>query len=678
MQSNSIPSLYQSTFARPSPRLILIIATPPLNTLERPSCALAFDQPYMTTVHSGKPWDFSQVLELINTLDAKQNVPQAIPARPSYNDFALPGSHSLPNDSPFNIINHSDQGGVGLGNFAKVWEFLGAPSDALPPQIPPETTKLLQTSPTLQDRMPNKTDYTSDGAVYLTPGKKNIQWRDEANGGDLTDVAPGADLQNEKLTKTQRKKKNRQERKRLAAEAHISASDFESEAEEQRQRLTPARKASAHNVVTDSPALRYNLRPRDVTGHAVTATENTITTTPIKKSPESFFEKRERSRSPTKQQRSKSSITETNPSTPKPKAPIFGDRKNSQPISTQSSTPATDGKTKDKKEWPVTSNLWGNMSRFLPASVKPTRNAEPMQTAIKTDGKIEPVQDSPSKSGNRNLIKPKIVRTGDDRDLALLLKLISAFYEDKSHLVRPTNPANHSNNPKGIHVFVDASNIFIGFHDQLKRSRDIPQHHHVPRVDMSFGALALLMERRRPIAKRVLVGSKPNLSAFDTAREIGYECNILDKVLKARELTDRQKYFQEQERKQRAKANRYRSGSDSGGNASETNSGPVYAPEAFVEQGVDEILHLKMMESLVDTEEPGIMVLATGDAAQAEYSQGFMKMTQRALQKGWKLELVSWSKNISQAYKKSAFRKEWGDRFKIIELDDYAEELLDM
>ena len=98
----------------------------------------------------------------------------------------------------------------------------------------------------------------------------------------------------------------------------------------------------------------------------------------------------------------------------------------------------------------------------------------------------------------------------------------------------------------------------------------------------------------------------------------------------------------------------------------------------MIEQGVDEILHLKILESIVDTDIPGTIVLATGDAAQAEYSEGFMAMAERALKKGWTVELVSWSKNISAMYTRKPWRDAWGERFKIVTLDDYAEELLDM
>ncbi|KAF2206383.1 hypothetical protein CERZMDRAFT_72168 [Cercospora zeae-maydis SCOH1-5] len=184
---------------------------------------------------------------------------------------------------------------------------------------------------------------------------------------------------------------------------------------------------------------------------------------------------------------------------------------------------------------------------------------------------------------------------------------------------------------------------------------------HLPQANLSFEGLALLMERRRPVAKRVLAGSYPWLPAFDKAKAIGYQMNMFEKVYKARELTDRQLYFQH-----------------GSGSSTETSTAPQYAPAKMIEQGVDEILHLKMLESIVDYEVPSTMVLATGDAAQAEYSEGFMAMAERALKKGWNVELISWSKNISKAYLKSNWTGAWDGRFKIIYLDDFAEELLDM
>ena len=70
------------------------------------------------------------------------------------------------------------------------------------------------------------------------------------------------------------------------------------------------------------------------------------------------------------------------------------------------------------------------------------------------------------------------------------------------------------------------------------------------------------------------------------------------------------------------------------------------------------------------------IVLASGDAAEAEYSGGFLKNVERALSKGWKVELVSWSAGLSWEYRSKAFLTKWKDSFTLIELDDFSEELL--
>ena len=214
----------------------------------------------------------------------------------------------------------------------------------------------------------------------------------------------------------------------------------------------------------------------------------------------------------------------------------------------------------------------------------------------------------------------------------------------------------------------------IGFHDALKMSRGQSITQRIRRRDFSFHNLSLILERGRPAAKRIVVGSD-NFPALLEAKQIGYETNILDRVHKAKGLTPRQKRY----------SNANGSGGPGGGggggqsgtgSGSETTAAVQFAPEKWVEQAVDEILHLKMMESVVDAEEASTMVLATGDAAEAEYSGGFLKMVERALGKGWKIELASFKHNTSGAYKRRGFRQKWGERFKIVELDDFVEVLL--
>ncbi len=82
-----------------------------------------------------------------------------------------------------------------------------------------------------------------------------------------------------------------------------------------------------------------------------------------------------------------------------------------------------------------------------------------------------------------------------------------------------------------------------------------------------------------------------------------------------------------------------------------------------------------MMHSIIDNEEPGTMVLATGDAAQAQFSDGFKQHATRALRVGWKVEVVSWNRTISSAWSDPGFLAEYGGQFRIIELDEFIEEL---
>ncbi|KAL8674501.1 MAG: hypothetical protein Q9168_001093 [Polycauliona sp. 1 TL-2023] len=262
----------------------------------------------------------------------------------------------------------------------------------------------------------------------------------------------------------------------------------------------------------------------------------------------------------------------------------------------------------------------------------------------------------------------------------LIRKIKERFIEDRQYLsnasMAPFSAADNVGTREGIHVFVDASNIMIGFHDSLKLSRGMTLQTRIRRQPISFHNLSLVLERGRPVSKRILVGSD-NFAAIQEAKLIGYETNILDRVHKAKELTPRQKRFDRSNR-QNANASSGANGT-SGGSGSETNAAAaavMYAKEKWVEQAVDEILHLKILESVVDAKQPSTIVLATGDAAEAEYSQGFLRMVERALEKGWKVELVSFRKNTSGMYKRKEFRTRWKNKFRIVELDDFVEELL--
>ncbi|WEW60607.1 hypothetical protein PRK78_006094 [Emydomyces testavorans] len=285
------------------------------------------------------------------------------------------------------------------------------------------------------------------------------------------------------------------------------------------------------------------------------------------------------------------------------------------------------------------------------------------------------VSKSPLKSQYQ--VKPKLTGSAAEKKADLIKLLRECHAEQSLHLANPKicDPAFTSSNtsPNGIHVFVDTSNVMVGFHDRIKIARDIPINARVPRLALSFHNLSLILERGRPVCKRVLVGSD-RIPPIDEAEKLGYETNILVRVQKVKEASPRKK---------KSLCRRDATGTKCNGNAqqekssgSETVLKPV--PEKWVEQAVDEILHLKMLESIVDTDQPSTAVLVTGDAAEAEYSAGFLKMVERALQKGWTVELVSFSSTISRAYSRAEFKCKWRSKFSIIELDKYAEYLLDM
>ncbi|CAI4213325.1 unnamed protein product [Parascedosporium putredinis] len=84
------------------------------------------------------------------------------------------------------------------------------------------------------------------------------------------------------------------------------------------------------------------------------------------------------------------------------------------------------------------------------------------------------------------------------------------------------------------HVFIDMSNIYIGFNDTFKFLRGIPDCDRTPLPPINFDALSRVLERDRMIGARELVGSAadpdnltdlPNY--FGDARKLGYKTSIL-------------------------------------------------------------------------------------------------------------------------------------------------------
>lgn len=308
-----------------------------------------------------------------------------------------------------------------------------------------------------------------------------------------------------------------------------------------------------------------------------------------------------------------------------------------------------------------------------PTSQTPYQLQSPTRLAIPAQ-----VPSTPGSGPTDLTIRPRI-----DRHFHFLNQLLANFPEDHQHLLAPMRLTTGQTMAQGIHCFVDASNIMIGFKNLLRE-----RGHYHP-VDLSFDTLALLMERRRPVAKRIYASSHreanplPHVTKLaETSKAVGYENLIQEQVFIRREDSDRKKFFKDVERLGWTKATQLRtsgSGSDSetgAASAAAAAAAPLSAPK-WVEQGVDEILHLKMCQSVLDTEVPTTMVLATGDGNAAEHSDGFLANVERALKKGWCVELVSWKQQMSAGYKNKKFRARWGERFRVVELDAYLGSLVD-
>lgn len=69
------------------------------------------------------------------------------------------------------------------------------------------------------------------------------------------------------------------------------------------------------------------------------------------------------------------------------------------------------------------------------------------------------------------------------------------------------------------------------------------------------------------------------------------------------------------------------------------------------EVAVDEAIQLAMANTVLDADQPGTMILLTGDGAGYGDGKGFIKQLERAHKKGWKIEVVSWDAGCNSRLK---------------------------
>lgn len=126
----------------------------------------------------------------------------------------------------------------------------------------------------------------------------------------------------------------------------------------------------------------------------------------------------------------------------------------------------------------------------------------------------------------------------------------------------------------------------------------------------------------------------------------------------------------------------------------------------YREQGVDELLQLKLHQALADADSPpppgSTIVLATGDGNAGQFNaDGFLGAVRTALRKGWRVELYAWEYGLSKAWVKefggagsttsvngatgngrtdveAQLDGPYGDRFRIVGLEKFAQDLLEI
>jgi hypothetical protein len=159
----------------------------------------------------------------------------------------------------------------------------------------------------------------------------------------------------------------------------------------------------------------------------------------------------------------------------------------------------------------------------------------------------------------------------------------------------------------GAHIFIDNSNVFCGAQRAAKTKEPA-----APRlaVRIQYKTLFELVEHGHDVDTRVLAGSVPpgNENLWNHAEEAGYETTLLQKVAK-----------------------------DDG---------------KLGEQGVDEMLHLKIANALLDFDPPQTLVLVTGDGGASDFGTSFLKQVERALKREWTVYVWSWREQLSPKFSK--------------------------
>jgi hypothetical protein len=102
----------------------------------------------------------------------------------------------------------------------------------------------------------------------------------------------------------------------------------------------------------------------------------------------------------------------------------------------------------------------------------------------------------------------------------------------------------------------------------------------------------------------------------------------------------------------------------------------------YREQGVDELLQLKLHQAIADVDDVpsnATIVLATGDGNVGQFNEeGFLGCVRTALKKGWKVELYAWEGGLSRSWKREFGEGPYRNRFSIHGLSKFGQDLLEV
>lgn len=179
------------------------------------------------------------------------------------------------------------------------------------------------------------------------------------------------------------------------------------------------------------------------------------------------------------------------------------------------------------------------------------------------------------------------------------------------------------------HIFLDNANIFGGAQQAAREFEGVPWQS--VRVDYA-NLLRLLTWGKKQRKTSMLAGSVPpgNEALWQAARDAGFDTTLLRRV--------------------------------------ENDDGRL------VEQAVDEAIHLRIANILLDEEEPGVIVLATGDGRATPQGCSFTQQVIRAAKRGWTVEVWSWRSQLSRHLRDT--RTRFVNQITVFKFDEWYREIV--